>query len=130
MRALLIGKEPPCDLGYAYADKEYDTVVIGSLNLSQALRFSCQEVLVALAEGMPVILYEPGFPTAPKNRALGAALAASRRELKSWGVRFTDGGQKKLVTAQEARRLRAEGKIPAPGAVLTPLAQEILEGKQ
>ena len=43
---------------------------------------------------------------------------------------FTDGAQKRLVTAQEARMMKAAGKSPAPGAVLTPLAKEILEGLQ
>lgn len=127
MKALLIGKEPPCDLGYVYVQGDYDAVVIGSLSLSDALHFSKEEVLSALAEGMPVVLYEPGFPASPKNRALGAALASSRRELKGWGVRFTSGGEKKLITAQEARALRAAGKQPGAGAVLTPLAKEILE---
>ena len=38
--------------------------------------------------------------------------------------------RKKLITAQEARLMRQNGKLPAPGAVLTPLAKEILlEGK-
>ena len=38
--------------------------------------------------------------------------------------------KKKLITAGEARHLREAGKRPGPGAVLTPLAREILEGKQ
>ena len=128
MRALLIGAEPPSLSGYTFvAAQPYDGVVIGSLTLGQALRFSDESALQAMAEGKPVILYTPGFPEAPKNRALAAALASVRRELKSWGVIFTDGGQKRLVTAQEARQLRSAGKQPAPGAVLTPLAKEILE---
>ena len=49
-------------------------------------------------------------------------------ELKSWGVIFTDGARKRLVTAEEARELRRKGRAPGPGAVLTPLAKEILEG--
>ena len=81
-----------------------------------------------MAEGIPVVLYTPGLPDAPKNRGLAASLASSRRELKSWGVLFTDGGQKRLVTAQAAREMRLAGKTPGPGAVLTPLAREILEG--
>ena len=36
--------------------------------------------------------------------------------------------QEKLITAEEAKALRSAGKRPAPGAVLTPLAKEILEG--
>ena len=87
-------------------------------------------MLNALAEGKSVVLYTPGLPDAPKNRGLSAALASRRRELKSWGIVFTDGAQKRLVTAQEARQLRLSGQHPGPGAVLTPLAREILEGKE
>ncbi len=129
--ALLIGKEPPVDLGYTYVTGEvYDAVVIGSLTLSQALSLREERVLEALALGKTVVLYTPGLPEAPKNRALAASLASSRRELKSWGVVFTDGGRKRLVTAQEARSLQERGERPAPGAVLTPLAKEILGGAE
>ena len=128
LRAFLIGNEPGVPLGYTYVDTPpYDGVVIGSLTLGQLLRFGDERVLSALAEGKPVVLYTPGLPTAPGNRALSAALAASRREMKSWGIVFTDGAQRKLITAQEARMLRASGKQPGPGAVLTPLAREILQ---
>ena len=102
--------------------------LIGSLSLSQLLRFREEPVLSAVAEGKMVLLYTPGLPEAPKNRALSAALASARRELKSWGILFTDGAQKKLITAQEARNMRAAGRTPGPGAVMTPLAKEILEG--
>ena len=105
----------------------FDAVVIGSLSLSQALRLSDERVLQSLAEGKQVILYTPGLPLAPGNRALSASLAASRREMKSWGIVFTDATQKRLITAQEARALKAAGKYPGAGAVLTPLAREILE---
>lgn len=129
MRALLIGNAPDCDLGFSYENTPpYDAVVIGSLSLGQALFFADEQALTALAEGKSVICYAPGFPQAPKNRALGAALASSRRSMKALGIVFTDGGQKRLITAQEARALRLSGKSPAPGAVLTPLAKEILEG--
>ena len=127
-RALLIGREPPTGLGYTYVkEPPFDAVVIGSLTLSQTLHFAEEQALEALAEGKPVILYTPGLPDAPKNRALAAGLASSRRELKSWGIIFTDGGQKKLITAQQARTMRQQGLHPAPGAVLTPLAKEIFE---
>ena len=127
-RALLVGNEPGGMLPYTYVQEPpYDAVVIGSLPLSQALRLSDERVLQALAEGKPVVLYTPGLPTATGNRALSASLASSRRELKAWGVVFTDGAQKKLITAQEARNLKAAGKYPSAGAVLTPLAREILE---
>ena len=128
MRAYLLGTAPMADLGYTYGkEPPYDAVVIGSLMLSQALRFSDEITLQALSEGKPVILYTPGLPQAPKNRALAASLASSYREMKSWGILFTDGAQKKLITAQEAKQMRLSGKRPAPGAVLTPLAKEILE---
>ena len=128
-RALLIGKEPGLELGYTYVvEPPYEVVVIGSLSLSQLLRFQEEPVLQALAEGKPVYLYTPGLPEAAKNRALSASLTAAQRELKNWGVLFTDGGRKRLITAEEARILRTTGRQPSPGAVLTPLAREILEG--
>lgn len=128
IRALLIGKEPEGVLPYEYVkEAPFDAVVIGSLPLSQALRLSDDRVLQALAEGKQVILYTPGLPTAPGNRALSASLAASRREMKNWGIVFTDGGQRKLITAQEARTMKAAGRYPGAGAVLTPLAREIFE---
>ena len=128
-RALLVGSEPGIELGFQYVrEVPYDAVVMGSLTLSQLLRFREDRVLEALAEGKPVYLYTPGLPEAPKNRALAGSLTAAQRELKNWGVLFTDGGRKRLITAEEARILRAAGRQPAPGAVLTPLAREIMEG--
>ncbi len=131
MKALLVGKQPPVNLGYTYVtEPPYEAVVIGSLRLGELLHFSVEPALEALAEGKSVVLYTPGLPRCPHNRALAASFAARQRELKSWGVVFTDGAQKRLITAQEARAMRAAGTQPAPGAVLTPLAKEILEGSQ
>jgi len=128
MNALLIGKEPGYPLGYTYVQAPpYDAVVIGSLTLGELLHFSNEQALSALAQGKQVLLYTPGLPEA-KNRGLSATLASRQRELKSWGVVFTDGGRKKLVTATEAQRLRQAGAALPPGAVLTPLAKEIMEG--
>ena len=128
-RALLIGQEPAMTLGFQYVSQPpYDVVVIGSLSLSQLIRFREEAVLTALAQGKPVYLYTPGLPEAAQNRALAGSLTAAQRELKNWGILFTDGGRKRLVTAEEARMLRAAGQKPAPGAVLTPLAKEIMEG--
>ena len=128
MNALLVGKEPPLALGYTYVtEPPYDAVVIGSLTLSQQLHFSQEAVLEALAQGKPVVLYAPGLAVSPGNRALSAALTARRRELKSWGVVFTEGNQRKLITAQQATQMLQRGEVPAPGAVLTPLAKEILQ---
>ena len=127
-RAFLIGNPPPGGLGYTYVEEApYDAVVIGSLTLAGLLQFGDERVLEALAQGKTVMLYTPGLPDAPKNRALSASLASRRRELKNWGVIFTDGAQKRLVTAQEARVMKQNGQMHAPGAVLTPLAREILE---
>lgn len=129
IRALLVGREPDRELGYEYVqDAPYETVVIGSLTIGQLLRFREERVMEALAEGKTVYLYTPGLPQAPKNRALSGSLTAAQRELKNWGVIFTDGGRKRLVTAEEARILRSTGRSAAPGAVLTPLAKEIMEG--
>ena len=128
-RALLIGREPGALLGFEYvAQKPYDAVVIGSLTLSELVRFREERVLAALAEGKTVYLYTPGLPESAKNRALSATLAACQRELKNWGVIFTDGGRKRLITAEEARQLRRTGQRPGRDAVMTPLAREILEG--
>lgn len=129
IRALLIGREPGTNLGYDYvSEPPYDAVVIGSLSLSQLLRFREERVLEALAQGKSVYLYTPGLPEVPKNRALAGSLASAQRELKNWGVLFTDGGRKRLVTAEEAKLLRSRGLRPGADAVLTPLAREIMEG--
>ena len=129
MRALLIGDAPGYPLGYEYVkEAPYEAVVIGSLSLSQQLCFQEAAALEALGCGLPVVLYAPGLQDAPGNRALAATLAGKRRELKNWGVVFVSGGQKKVITAQQARLMKAQGLRPAPGAVLTPLAKEILEG--
>ena len=128
MRALLVGNAPVCPLGYDYVKEQpYEAVVIGSLSLAQLLRFSDDRVLEALAKGMSVTLYTPGLPDAPGNRALAASLASARRELKNWGVVFSEGSVRHVITAQQARELRARGERPTPGAVLTPLAKEIFE---
>ena len=127
MNALLIGAEPMCHLGYTYVEKPpYEGVVIGSLTLGQLLYFREDAVLQALAEGKPVVLYTPGLPQA-KNRSLSASMASARRQLKNWGVVFTDGAQRKVITAQQAKMMKAQGLRPGIGAVLTPLAKEILE---
>lgn len=130
MTALLIGNEPAVNLGHRYVTAApYDLIVIGSLTLGQLLHFQEEQVLSALAQGIPVYLYTPGLPQCPKNRALSGSLATAQRELKNWGILFTDGGRKRLITAQEAKQLQLSGQAPAPNAMLTPLAKEILEGK-
>lgn len=128
MKALLIGDQPTRDLGYTFVTAPpYEAVVIGSLTLGGLLHFAQEPVLEALAAGMPVLLYEPGLPQVKNNRALASTLASRRRELKSWGVVFTDGGQRRVITAAQAQLMRQNGERPGPGAVLTPLAKEIFE---
>lgn len=127
--ALIIGREPAAELGYDYVTQPpYDAVVIGSLTIGQLLHFREEAVLAALAEGKSVYLYTPGLPQSPGNRALAGSLTSAQRELKNWGVLFTDGGRRRLITAEEARALKARGQRPGPEAVLTPLAREIMEG--
>lgn len=129
MTALLIGKEPGVSLGFTYVrEPPYDVVVIGSLTLGELLRFREERVLQALSQGKSVYLYTPGLPQSDQNRALSGSLTAARRELKNWGVLFTDGGRKRLITAEEARTMKAQGRHPTASSVLTPLAKEILEG--
>ena len=128
-RALLIGKIPEDLPGFTYpGEPPYDAVVIGSLSLGQLLCFREEAVFSALAQGKPVFLYVPGLPEGGRNRNLCCGVAAAQRQLKNWGVLFTDGSRKNLVTAEEARQMVMSGVRPAPGAVLTPLAKEILEG--
>ena len=127
MRALLIGKEPPAELGYEYVrEAPYEAVVIGTLEIGQLLRFREERVLAALAAGMSVLLYTPGLPEAEKNRALAGSLASARRELKSWGAVFTDGESRRVITAEMARDMAQRGEKPPAGAILTPLAKEEL----
>ena len=128
MNMLLIGKEPDGLTGYRFVDgPPYDGVVIGSLEMGELLHFSDSRALAALAEGKPVVLYTPGLPRVTANRALAATLTSRQRELKSWGVVFTDGGQRRVITGEMARQMRLRGERPGPGAVLTPLAKEILQ---
>ena len=130
MIALLIGREPDRDLGWTYTDREpWDGVVVGSMDLGQLLCFREERVLAALGDGKPVILYTPGLPQV-RNRALGAEISSACRKLKSWGVVFSDGAKRRLITAGDARELLRQDRRPGVGAVLTPLAKEILEGNQ
>ena len=43
-RALLIGAEPPCPLGYAYVTENYEAIVIGSLSLGQLHDFLSNKI--------------------------------------------------------------------------------------
>ena len=116
MTALLIGTEPPAALGYTYVKQPpYDAVVIGSMTLGQLLRFRDERVLEALSQGKPVSLYTPGLPRSDKNRALSGSLSAAQRELKNWGVLFTDGGRKSPDIKGPGRCPRGGGSADAAG---------------
>ncbi len=126
--ALLIGTQPPLSDFRFVSDAPYEAVVIGSLSINELLFFRHEQVLQALSQGKSVYLYTPGLPEITKNRALSAAACSAQRQLKNWGVLFTDGARRHIVTADEARRMRQQGQRPTAGAVLTPLAKEIMEG--
>lgn len=130
-RAYLLG-DVPADLpGWEYVtEPPYDGVIIGSLTLGQLLCFREEAVFSALAEGKTVILYTPGLPDGGRNRSLCCAVSAAKRQLQSWGIVLTDGAKKSIITAEQAREMVRSGTFPAPGAVLTPLAREILEGSK
>ena len=132
--ALLLGERPPDTLGYRLTDKApYEAVLIGSLTAAELLHFSDGPALDALLQGLPVFLYEDGLRyrtyAATANRALWARLMGAERALRQWGVRFYGRHRDRtLITASQAQLLRAQGRRPSPGAILTPLAREILEG--
>lgn len=127
--ALLVGTAPEVPLGYRYVEAEpYEAVVIGSLTPGQLLCFREDRVLEALLAGLPVYLYTPGLPGKDcRSRAMQSRFASAQRELKALGVRFVDSNPgRRLISAQEARQLKAQGTPPPAGATLTPLAREIL----
>lgn len=132
--ALLIGKMPPDHLGYRMVSAApYDAIIIGSLDAAQLLSFSDARVLDALLRGIPVYLYEPGLcyraHASTQNRALYAKLLAIERKLQTYGIRFYgSSNSKRLVTAEQARALKAAGRGAPAGAILTPMAREILGG--
>lgn len=134
--ALLIGSRPRDDMGYHLTDRApYDAILIGSLTAGELLSFSEPRVLDALLRGMPVYLWEGGLryraDAATANRTLWSKLLTAERSLQQWGVRFYGGTQtRRLVTAEQARQLRSQGRTAPPGAILTPMAREILGGSR
>ena len=130
--ALLVGGAPTEPLGYRYvAEKPYCAVVIGRLSYTQLLFFREEAVYSALAEGLPVYLWLPGLPHRQKpcrSRPLLSRLSTAERELRSLGILPAGGSLKRrFISGEEARRLKAEHEAVPPGAVLSPLARDILE---
>ncbi len=134
--ALLLGHAPARELGFHYV-KEGDcaAVVIGSLTACQLLHQPDEAVTQALLMGKPVYLCPEGLEyrqySHTPNRVLWSRLLAAERQLKQLGVQFLErnanGGNGKLLTADEVRRRLREG-LPIEGQ-LTPLARDVLEGK-
>lgn len=130
--ALLLGRKPERDLGWRYVTEHYGAVVIGSMSAYALLHFPDEQSLEALLAGKPVYLWEEGLDYRRHahcaNRALWGRLLAAERQLRQWGVQPLRAGNGRLVTAQEAQKLLQSGQ-PVVGR-LTPLARDILEGKQ
>ena len=134
--ALLLGRAPVRELGFHYVQEgDYAAVVIGSLTACQLLHQPDETVTQALLMGKPVYLCPEGLEyrqySHTSNRVLWSRLLAAERQLKQLGVQFLErnanGGNGKLLTADEVRRLLKEG-LPIEGR-LTPLARDVLEGK-
>ena len=134
-RALLIGRAPERETGFSLVDSApYDAVIIGGAGPGFYLTLSDDRVLGALLSGRPVYFDEAQLPSrvhrASRARALLAKLQSGERLLRQLGARpLPSADARHIVTAEAARRLRAQGAPLPQGAVLTPLARDILEGK-
>lgn len=130
--ALLLGRAPDRDLGWRYVEESYSAVVIGSMSAHALLHFPDEASLDALLTGKPVYLWEGGLDYRRfahcANRALWTRLLSAERQLRQWGVQPLRENDRHLVTAQEARQRLRDGQ-PVTGR-LTPLARDILEGRQ
>ena len=129
-RAFLVGERPDYH-NYNYVkEKPYEAVVLGVLSPGELLHMPDNVVCEALLEGKPVWLWPHQRHHDVSNaRLLCRELTAAEQHLKQLGVGVL-GQEKPLVTAQRARALRQTGQQPQPGSRLTPLARDILEGKE
>lgn len=130
-RVLLIGEPPDNYHNYNYVNSEpYEAVVLGVLSPGELLHMPNDTVCAALLEGKPVWLWpHQKHHGITRARLLCRELTAAEQHLKQLGVRVL-GQEKLLITAQTARVMRQAGEIPQPGSRLTPLAKDILEGKE
>lgn len=131
--AKLIGRDPGVDLGYRYAeDGPFDAVVIGSLTPRELLFFPDEISMAALLQGKPVLLWEAGLDYRKYkdtcNRSLYSRLLSAERQMKQLGVKVIGEQSHRILTANEVRR-RMEAGQPITGR-LTPLARDLLEGKE
>ena len=132
-RALLIGAPPEIGHNYYYVKEEpYEAVVLGDLPPGELLKMPTDPVCRALLADMPVYLWSgQSYKKAKTARLLCTELAAAEKHLRQLGVKPLEAaGEARLITAQEARRLLEAGARPPKGSRLTPLARDILEGKE
>lgn len=131
--ALLIGKRPEAELGWRYVGQApYDAVMIGSMTPCELLHFPDECCTQALLLGKPVLLWEDGLAlhcyAHTANRALWSRLLAAQRQLRQLGVQFLGTKTAPVLTAEEVRRRLRSGQ--SVSGRLTPLARDILEGRQ
>lgn len=129
-RALLLGDVPKELQKYIYVnEKPYEAVVIGELTPAQLLQMPSDPVCMALLEGVPVYLTSQQWLKGSTAPALRRDLQGAYQRLLRYGVLpFREEGN--LITAERARAMAAAGERPAAGCRLTPLARDILEGKE
>jgi len=130
-RALLIGEPPEDYHKYNYVnEKPYEAIIIGRLPPGQLLHMPNDAVCEALLEGVPVFLYR-GNKKLPVNRArvLWQELRKAEQYLLRLGVEPLERNNS-LITADRARRLAEMGKCPPSGSRITPLAKDVLEGRE
>ena len=130
-RALLIGEMNEINHNYNYVNlKPYEAIVIGSITPWQLLQMPSDPVCMGLLEGMPVYysqkqLWRERHGAKPFRREL---IAAEQR-LYRMGV-LPLGKSEHILTAEEMRHLLLSGKRPLSSSRMTPLARDILEGKE
>ena len=129
-RALLLGEAPEDLQKFIYVnEKPYEAVVIGKLTPAQLLQMPSDPVCMALLEGIPVYL-------AVQPWCRGSSASALRRDLNRACQRLLQYGvlpyreERYVITAERARAMAAAGERPSKSCRLTPLAKDILEGKE
>lgn len=129
-RALLLGEVPEDLQKYFYVnEKPYEVIVIGKLTPAQLLQMPSDPVCTALLEGMPVYLTPQPWHKGNSASALRRDLQAACQRLLRYGV-MPCREEGHLITAERARAMAAAGERPSRGSRLTPLARDILEGKE
>ena len=130
-KALLIGDDPKVDNNYNYVnEKPYEAVVIGRLTPEGMFRMPTDAVCAALLEQVPVYMLDHQMWKDSKTaRALCRELSAAQQRLYRLGVQPIHRGAR-FLTAEQARNMRQCGKKPEEHCRMTPLARDILEGRE